>query len=113
MSRKCQEGLDWAWRFTLHEIFWLRTTPGTGAEQEEACLHVLEERREERPVALFLKGGLAVGLPQGELGMLRHLQRIQAPLQQLIRLFVLSHGPAIGKARPPFRLCSFREGILL
>lgn len=50
--------------------------PETEIEQRGACLHVLEERCEKRPVALLLVGDPAVGVPQEELGMQRHLQRV-------------------------------------
>ena len=57
-------------------------------------LHVLEQGAEEGPVVLLLEGDAAAGLAPLEGGVQGHLQRIQAALQQLIRLLVLPSCPA-------------------
>lgn len=58
-----------------------------------------EQRDKQRAILLLLKGHAAAAVLRAEAGRPGHLQRIQAALQQLLRILVLPRRPARASGR--------------
>lgn len=68
-------------------------------KERQAHLDVAEERDEQRAVLLLVEGHAARAVLRPEAGRPGDLQRIQAALQELLRVLVLARRPGAGSGR--------------